>query len=148
MFRQAYKETADHPGYVPIGQRARELWLELNARTGKDIFYPIGCVTFNHPSMHNDELDVCKLHGLKHELLKKNEWKARWPIFADIPEEWSATYEADGGLINVDLAIQESVEIAKKQGAEIHENVRVVDWKVQGNKVYVHTADKQVFIGD
>lgn len=38
-FRLAY---AEHPGYVPLLRRARELWLVLNERWPETIFHPTG----------------------------------------------------------------------------------------------------------
>ena len=45
-FRQCYDEA---PDYVPLLKRARELWLQLNERTGKEIFFATGGLYINPP---------------------------------------------------------------------------------------------------
>ena len=48
VIRQAYFE---HPDYVPLLRRARELWTDINARTGREVFCPVGgCLLYTSPS--------------------------------------------------------------------------------------------------
>ena len=42
LFRVAVKEGGE---LVPLAQRAREMWLELNAISGRDVFLPIGALS-------------------------------------------------------------------------------------------------------
>ena len=63
MFRQAYDE---HPDYVPLLKRSRELWLKLNERTGKTIFHATGGIYLNPPDKigAGKEEEAAKIHNL------------------------------------------------------------------------------------
>ena len=136
LFRHSYHE---HPDYVPLLRRAHVLWHELNKKAGKTIFHQTGGVYVNPPGCVSEE-PAAKLHNLKHEVLTAAELKKRFPVF-DVPEDWTALYEEAAGLICPEWAIPAYEKIARDKGAELHENVKVVDWSVTDNKVTVRCAD-------
>src|SRR5947207_5909494 len=68
IIRRAYYE---HPDYVPLVDRAYELWRELEVATGENLLTVTGIVEMGAPDgelIKGSELS-CKLHKIPHERL-------------------------------------------------------------------------------
>ncbi|MEJ6550442.1 FAD-dependent oxidoreductase [Corynebacterium sp. USCH3] len=128
LFRVALKEGGI---YIPMVRRAREMWLELNERTGRDVFLPIGAVSVapaDFPTMEQT-MEVIRNHGLDHEVLGAVELAERYPAFAapapGAPPD-IALIDPDGGGIRPELAVALSQQLAIDAGAELRDNTRVL----------------------
>src|SRR6266496_3248775 len=68
IIREAYFE---HPLYVPLIQRAYELWAELEIQSGRNLFQPTGGLMIGRPdsAVVTGALRSAKEHRLKFELL-------------------------------------------------------------------------------
>lgn len=144
-FRLAYYE---HPDYVPLLKRARAGWLELNARTGKPIYQPVGGVYLAPPGADFVRLshEAALAHDLEVELLDAAEARSRFPVF-DVPDDYTALVEAPAGFVVPEWAIEAYASIARASGAVLHECVEVHGWEVSANGVHVRTSDGPL-IGD
>jgi glycine/D-amino acid oxidase-like deaminating enzyme len=132
---------------VPLLKRSRELWLELNKRTGKDIFQATGGLYISPPENPRREEEIAKIHNLTIEMLSGTQVKERFPVI-EVPDSWKACYEADAGFIVPEWSIPAYANIAREHGAELHENVQVVDWFVEKDRVVVRTSTGERFVGD
>lgn len=131
LFRVALKEGGI---YIPMVQEARRMWLELNERTGRDVFLPIGAVSVapaDFPTMVQT-MEVIREHGLDHEVLDAAELAERFPAFTassttnpDAAPDIAIVDPAGGG-IRPELAVALSQQLALDTGAELRDNTRVL----------------------
>ena len=78
IIREAYFE---HPVYVPMVQRAYELWRELEKESGVTLLRETGGVMIGKPDSDLVEgaRNSAELHGLRHEMLTAGEVRKRFP---------------------------------------------------------------------
>src|SRR5437763_1103001 len=103
IFRTAYLEG---PAYVPLAQRAIELWRELERATG------VGLMAANGGLMlGSQESDVIrgtmasvKVHGLSHRLLDANQLRAEYPAHR-VSDDDVAIFEHEAGFLRPELAV-------------------------------------------
>ena len=97
MIRLAYFEGS---GYVPMVLRARELWKDLGAIAGEQLFFETGTLDMapqGHGTVENG-LAACLEHGLDHQIFSAQEVAARWPQFV-LPAGHIALHQPQGGFI-------------------------------------------------
>jgi sarcosine oxidase len=126
MIRMAYYE---HPDYVPLLRRAYELWDELEAASGQKLLFKTGGVYLGPPEggLIAGSLAAARQHGLAHEMLSPERLRERFPQFR-IPPEWIAVHEPMAGFLLPEAVVMSYAELARRQGAEIHEEEAVLEW--------------------
>ena len=136
-FRLAY---AEHPGYVPLLQRARELWMEINEAAPEAVFHASGGLYISRAEggFVPDSIVAAEQHGIPHEVLDAEAVVARWPVFA-IDDDMIGLHEPLAGFIVPERAIAAHAEIARGSSAELREGVRVLGWDEAGDGVNVET---------
>ena len=138
IIREAYFE---HPVYVPMVQRAFELWRELEEASGATLLQRTGGLMIGRP-----ESDLvagarrsARTHHLAHELLSANEVQARFPAFR--PErDMVAVWEPHAGVLFPEACIAATLDQARRHGAAIHLNEPVQGWAGDGADVRVSTS--------
>lgn len=115
LFRVAYQEGAV---FNDLLLRSRELWLELNRESGRDVFLPCGAVSIGDPegAYLSTLLESVRESGCAHELIAGDELAARFPQHRALPGD-VAVFDAAGGMLRSDLAVLTAVEAAKRSGA-------------------------------
>src|SRR6266545_1151053 len=80
IIREAYFE---HPLYVPLVQRAYELWAELERETGRRLFHQTGGLMLGRPDgeVISGAEGSAREHGLAHEVLSRADVLRRFPVF-------------------------------------------------------------------
>ena len=138
IIREAYFE---HPSYVPLVQRAYELWGDLERKSGRKIFLQTGGLMIGPPEgvLVTGALRSAEEHNLPHEILSAAEVRARFPVFEPTPE-MAGVWEPRAGILFPELAIQSHLELAVKNGATLRFNEPVLRWEAQGDGVRVTTA--------
>ncbi len=138
IIRLAYYED---PSYVPLLKRAYELWRELEAACGERILHITGSIDASEPEgiVFSGALESCKLHDLPHEILTSAELSKRFPGY-QLPDDYLALYQKDGGFLLSERAIVQHTEEAMKLGAEIHGREEVLDWTSSSNGLSVRTT--------
>jgi sarcosine oxidase len=126
IIRLAYYE---HPSYVPLLRSAYDEWESLGEEFGEDLIHETGSVAVGPP-----ESDVfegarrsCLEHDLDHVVLSGAELNDRFPGY-DVPEEFRAVFQPQGGFLVPETCIVAHVEGAYDRGAEIHARTKVRDW--------------------
>ena len=142
IIRKAYFE---HPGYVPLLERAYENWEALEWETGKQVYYKTGLLYAGNP---NNEMikGVERSAGLYNIDLDQMNIAAaadQFPQFK-FPEDFEILLEPEAGFITPEKAIRLYASQAKKNGAAIHSNEKVIDWKKDKNIILLKT-DKQTY---
>ncbi len=128
IIRQAYHE---HPSYVPLAQRAYELWEQLERDTGKEILRRTGGLMIGPPGSQvvKGAILSATQHHLPFEVLTARELRQQFPAFSP-RENDTAMYEAAAGFLRPEVAIRAHLEIAARCGAELHFHETVEAWSV------------------
>jgi sarcosine oxidase len=138
----------EDPGYVPLVERAYQLWRDLEARTGRDLLHVTGSVHTGPPGsgVVEDARAACDPHGVPYESLSAAEVNERFPGY-DLPEAFGAVYQPDGGFLDCEQCTIAHVEAAHDAGATVRARERVLDWSETTDGVRVRT-DKGRYAAD
>ena len=151
LFRMAYFE---HPDYVPLLRRARDLWRKWEEESGQSLLSQIGGLYMGPPSsgLIAGSLAAARQHALPHEALDCAEIGARFPQF-HLPDNYLALYEPQAGFVRPELAVAVAAGLALRDGADIHGHEPVTHWRADAHGVTVHTpqavygAERLMFCG-
>src|SRR5258708_33438807 len=103
IIREQYFE---HPLYVPLVQRAYELWRELEGRSGQSLMTITGGLMIGPPTwtVVTGTLRSATKHGLAPEVLDAAEVHARFPSF-DLRRDLLAVLHPPAGLLHPALCM-------------------------------------------
>lgn len=139
IIREAYFEA---PEYVPLVQRAYDLWAELEEESGdEELLVTTGGLMFGPPEspVVTGAIRSAKIHGLSYERLSAGQVAERFPGF-DLPDDMLGVYEPRAGFVRPERAIEAHQQLAKRHGAEMRFAEEVVAWGVEGDSVRVRTT--------
>ena len=141
IIRKAYSED---PAYVPLLDRAYELWQALEEEQGQQLLYQQGSIAAGLPDEenYNGAIEACEEHDLPYEILSSEELSSRYPGY-QLPDEFKAVYQPDGGFLASDRCLIAHVQQTFKQGGEIHAHEKVLDWSVTSDGVRVKSEDDE-----
>ncbi len=139
IIRHAYAES---PAYVPLVQRADDLWRELEAESGQRILYRTGGLELAAPGFHHarDARESADRHGLAYEWLAPSEANHRWPAYV-IPDGWDVLYSPDAGFLVTEPSLSAMAAAARRRGVAIHEHEPAIEWASTNDAVTVRTAE-------
>ena len=138
IIREAYFE---HPSYVPIIQRAYELWEQLEDESGRDLFLQSGGVMVGPPDstlVTGAELSA-RMHHLPYERLSPAEVTARFSALTPA-EDTIAIWDSRAGILFPEDCVRSHLDIAKANGADLRFDESVESWQPDGDGVSVRTA--------
>ena len=138
IIREAYFE---HPLYVPLIQRAYELWGELEQASGRTLLQTTGGLMIGprHGVLVAGAERSAREHRLAHQILSASELRGKFPAFAPT-EEMTGVWEPRAGILFPELAVQTHLELAARHGATLRFHEPVTRWEPDGAGVRVHTA--------
>ena len=138
IIREAYFE---HTLYVPLVQRAYELWAELERKSGLQLLLQTGGLMIGPPDgvLVAGARRSAKDHALPHELLSAVELRRRFPVF-EPANNLVAVWEPRAGILFPERAIQTQLELAARAGAALQFGEPVLSWEPDGKGVRVSTA--------
>ena len=140
IIREAYYE---HPCYVPIVQRAYELWASLERERGEQLFVQTGGVMIGPPDglLFGGALRSAKEHGLAHTILDPAALHARYPGF-QVPNGSLALLEPRAGLLFPEKCVEAHLALAQRAGATVRTGVTVTGWDAdEGVRVATDAGD-------
>jgi sarcosine oxidase len=137
IIREAYFED---PAYVPIVQRAYQLWSDLEGEARTTLLLKTGGLMIGRPE--SGVVAGARLsaegHGLEHEVLSAAEVIRRFPSLN--PEaDMIAVYEPRAGILFPEACVRAHLLLAQSHGAEIHTHEPLLSWKANGTGVSVTT---------
>jgi sarcosine oxidase len=138
IIREAYFE---HPVYVPMVQRAFELWRELEQASGDTLLLETGGLMIGRPDsvLVGGARRSAEMHGLRHELLTAEDVCRRFPALQ--PErDMVAVWEPRAGMLFPDACIAAHLALARRHGAVLRFDEPVQNWQADGDGVRVHSA--------
>ena len=141
IFRTAYLEGAE---YVPILQRALDLWRELEAESGRDLLTLNGGLMIGHrdsEAMHNVMASISEFE-LSHEVLDAEAMSARYPQHVMAPDE-TAILDHAAGVLRPEFAVAAAAYRARTLGAELRSHERVLDIAAGSDSVTVRTDERE-----
>jgi sarcosine oxidase len=142
IIREAYFE---HPLYVPLVQRAWELWQELEELTGSSLYQRTGGVMIGPPDgvLVRGSLESARVHRLERELLSADAIMHRFPALLPEPDH-VGVFEPRAGTLNAEGCVRTLVELARGYGATLRLSEAATAWRTQeGCDVVVETSRGQ-----
>jgi len=137
LIRRAYFE---HPDYVPLVDRAYQLWAALESAASRTLLHRCGLMLAGRadgaviPGVHRAAIK----HNLAIESVARGDWPARFPGFAP-DDDMQVIFEPDAGFLEVENCVAAHVEQARTLGAEILTGLCVTNWSADAHGVTVTT---------
>jgi sarcosine oxidase len=151
--RQAIGEGT---AYVPLVLRSHELWREIEAETGTDVFTACGGLvltagssTAGHHGIEDffaSTVAAARTCDIEHEILGFDELRTRFPQF-HITEAHSGYYEPGAGFVRPEIAVAAQLELATRHGARIQRMEQVSSIEPSHDGVTVR-SDRAVYGAD
>ena len=150
IIRRAYFE---HPSYVPLCEKAFEMWDELTKRHRtspkvKELIRQSGLLQIGHPDSEiiQGVTKSANEHGLKLETFTSEEIQKRLPILK-VDQEHIGLFEPGAAYLRVELCVAAMANQAAKHGAEFSSNTEVTGWSVEDSGNVRVSTDKGDVIG-
>jgi sarcosine oxidase len=142
IIRKAYFE---HPGYVPLLERAYYNWEQLEKQTGIAVYFKTGLLYHGPPGhvMMKGIREAALLYDI--EINKSTSLKtgSGYSQF-NIPPDLESIYEPAAGFIRPEKAVALYKDEAVRCGAEIHIHETVLEWAKENGGIKVIT-DKNIY---
>ena len=137
MIRQAYFE---HPDYVPLLQRAYQLWDGLQETEGGDFFHITGGVYIgtDDGTIVPGSLRAVREHGLEHQLLDGRAIHERYPAIRPGAGQ-VGVFENCGGFLVPEKAVEAHAAAARRHGATLSTGEALLSWEAGPSRVEVVT---------
>ncbi len=145
MIRTAYFE---HENYVPLLQRAYELWGELEERSKKKLYEEVGVLEVGVPDgpLISGVKRAADIHKLSVDEWSHAEARKRYPQFAYTPEQ-VVLYEPRAGYLLVEDCVSAHLAEAKKAGATLSLGSRLTRWSDVGDGARISLGNETVDAG-
>src|SRR5688500_4403757 len=139
IIRELYFE---HPLYVPLVQRAYELWEELEGDSDQRLMTLNGGLMIGprEGMLIAGTLRSAAEHGLAAELLAPAEVRARFPGYA-LEDDLVAVLDPRAGFLRPEACVDAHRELAARRDAELRYEEPVLAWEPDGAGVRVTTAN-------
>jgi sarcosine oxidase len=136
--------------YVPLALRSHEIWRELEAETGADLLTQCGALILggrdNMAPVHGKgdfvrrTIAAAERYNIAHDVLDAEGVMRRFPQFRLRGDE-IAYFETIGGFVRPERCVAAQLAVAKRLGAEMRPNTKVIAIVRDGGGVCVMTAD-------
>ena len=146
IIRQAYYEN---PAYVPLVQRAYELWVQLERDSGRDLLELTGGLMIGPPGSAVVEGTLASAieHNLPYQTLDAQELKRRYPLFNPRPDD-TAVYELRAGFLRPELCVRAHLEQAATHGADLHFEEVIEEWRAGSSGGVEVTTDRATYVAE
>lgn len=138
VIREAYFE---HPAYVPLVQRAYQLWRELENATGRSLLQITGGLMIGPADgdVFTGAKASAELHRLPHEILDAANVHRRFPAL-QVPEHLQAVLEPRAGMLFVEACVEAFLAVASRSGTALRFDEPVTGWQASDSGVEVTTG--------
>lgn len=137
IYRTAYFEGA---AYVPMVQRAQQLWRDLERASGERIIRQTGGLVIGRPdsptvSGARRTATECRL---PHSILSAEEVRGKFPQFT-LRDEEVALWDPDAGVVFPETCIRAHAALAVDAGAELHYGEAINGWGSDAGSILVRS---------
>lgn len=131
ILRLAYFEGS---AYVPMVQRAVELWREAEKASGQSLFFEVGSLDMapDRDTIVGAARQSCLDFDLPFEELDASALMKRFPALR-LPQDMRGLYQPEGGFVACERAVTAHAALARAAGAEIHETEILLGWEPTAN---------------
>ena len=138
IIREMYFE---HPMYVPMVQRAHELWRDLEKRVGRPLMKINGGLMIgpSDGALVSGTLRSAREFGLPHEILDAAEVSRRFPPFRLRPGD-VAVHDPRAGYLDPEACNAAHLEVAASSGATLRFEEAILSWQGVDGGIEVRTA--------
>jgi monomeric sarcosine oxidase len=142
IYRVAYSEGS---GYVPLAQRAGDLWDQASEQAGRPLLHHTGMLYMGGPgeTFLRQVAESASANQLPIETLTADEVFRRYPAF-EIPEHYAGLVDPQAGWLDVEAAIASSLAQAKNLGVECFFDQRVKSWNATATETQVHLENESI----
>ena len=146
IIREQYFE---HPLYVPLVQRAYELWRDLEERVGRPLMTITGGLMIGPPAgmVVAGSMRSAAEHRLQSEVLDADQVHDRFPPFR-LRDGLVAVVDPRAGILDPDACNAAHIAAARTAGADARFNTAIVEWHADGAGVRVTTTTGETFTAD
>jgi sarcosine oxidase len=139
IIREQYFE---HPLYVPLVQRAYDLWRELEEESGRPLMTLGGGLMIGPRDgmVVAGTLRSAKEYKLPHEVLSPSEVHRRFPAF-ELADDLIAVVDPRAGYLDPEACTSAHLTGARERGVEVHFDEPVTAWTADGDGVRVKTTN-------
>jgi sarcosine oxidase len=138
IIREAYYE---HPLYVPLVQRAYELWAELESASGRTLFRRTSGLMIGprDGALVGGARRSAAEHSLRAEELSASDVGKRFPAFR-VPAKMVALLEPRAGVLDPESCVDTHLILARRAGADLHTDEPVLRWRGDAGTIGVTTT--------
>lgn len=138
IIREAYFE---HPLYVPMVQRAYELWRALEQTSGTRLLLETGGLMIGRPNsaLVEGALRSAGVHRLAHSMLSAADVRARFPALHP-EDDMVAVLEPRAGVLFAEVCIGALLAQARRHGADLRFDEPVLRWESGGDFMRIFTS--------
>lgn len=146
--RVTRQAAGEGPEYVPLVLRSQELWREIEAEAGVDLFTscgvlmmaPQGIKAAQHgvPDRFATMVELARSFSIPHETFDDEEVVRRYPEIR-LDGSYAAYFEPGGGFVRPEAAVSAQVELAQRHGARMRYAEQVLDVKHEQDGAVVVT---------
>ena len=138
--------------YVALVRRSHELWRDMEAETGRQLLRQCGGLIMGVEHGHSQHgaadfvrrtIDIAGRNAVPHETLTTDDIRSRFPQF-NVVDGTFGYLEPEAGYLLPEECVRAHHELARRHGAALHTNERVLAWRSHGNAVTV-TTDSGVY---
>jgi sarcosine oxidase len=140
LIRKAYFE---HPGYVPLLERAYHNWDHLEDVTCEQVYYETGIFyagSSTHPVIQGVHHSAEK-YNIALTALNSQQVETSYAQF-NLPKHYEAFIEPEAGFLIPEKIILLYVKKAKELGAVIQSNTAVIRWNKKEDYIMVETSNE------
>ena len=141
VFRVACLE---HPNLVPLARRSRDLWTELQERSGTPVIRQTGAVMIGPEDspVISGTLAAAREHDLPVTKLTRQQLAERFPQHENLAPDYVAVWDPEAGLAHPEAGIIAAVNAARDAGAEIYTDTKVTAIDLVDDGVLITTATR------
>lgn len=142
VFRAAYHEGWR---YVPLLLRSRELWLDLEKVTGRDIFLDTGMLAVDTPGHEPYETtwESIRRYDLPHRAFTNAELRREYPQHR-VNDDTEAVLDLLGGGLRSEVAVLAGVQAAVAAGGTVIAGEPVQGIEEHGDKIVLVTPSQRI----
>lgn len=151
----ARQATGEGSPYAQLATRSYQIWRELEASTGSELFNQCGVLNIagsSNPSvtrgtspftnLFGNAIAVAHEFGIPHELLDARKIRERYPQFK-IADDSFGYFEPRGGFLRPERCIDAQLTLAKANGASIRYDERILCFSCDENFARVRTETSE-----
>jgi monomeric sarcosine oxidase len=144
IYRVAYAEGS---AYVPLAQRAGELWDQAGEQLEKPLLHRTGMLYMGPPgeTLLREVAESASANRLQVEKLSSSEIYRRYPAL-EIPEDYAGLFDPQAGWLDVDASIAFALAHAQTLGVDCYFDQPVRSWDATATEVRVHLEKETVTV--